>query len=113
LHFTFSPNSNLAKSSLKIKGQNQSDKSIVGLKNFIIAMACKDDKVIADVASTETLQNESFLASKERDLIQALKETMQSPPPRPFQKHDIKWVPHVTTKHGLYNHIEIAIIPWD
>jgi hypothetical protein len=38
---------------------------------------------------------------------------MQSPPPRPFQKHDIKWVPHVTTKDGPYNHTEITVIPWD
>jgi hypothetical protein len=60
----------------------------VGLENFIIAMACEDDKVL-DVVGTETLENEPFLAPRERDLLQALKETLQSPPPRPFQKHDI------------------------
>jgi hypothetical protein len=46
----------------------------VGLENFIIAMACEDDKV-EDVVGTKTLENEPFLASRERDLIQALKET--------------------------------------
>jgi hypothetical protein len=84
----------------------------VGLENFIIAIAREDDTVV-DVVSTETLENEPFFASRERDLIQALKETLQSPPPGPFQKHDINWLPHVTTGHGLYNHIENAVIPWD
>ncbi len=51
-------------------------------------MACEDDKVL-DVVGTETLENEPFLAPRERDLLQALEETLQSPPPRPFQKHDI------------------------
>jgi hypothetical protein len=23
------------------------------------------------------------------------------------------WLPHVTSGHGLYNNVEIAIIPWD
>jgi hypothetical protein len=85
----------------------------VGLKSFIIAMAHQDDKVVLDVVRTETLHNEPFFASKERDLIQILKETLQSPPHRPFQKHDIKWLPHVTTKHGFYNHTKILVIPWD
>ncbi len=84
----------------------------MGLENFIITMAPEDDEVV-DVVGIETLENEPFLASKERDFIQALKETLQSPPPRPFQKHDINWLLHVTTRHGLYNHIEIAVIPWD
>ncbi len=44
----------------------------MGLDNFIIAMTHEDDKVV-DVVSTKTLENEPFLASKERDLIQALK----------------------------------------
>ncbi len=85
----------------------------MGLKSFIIAMAHQDDKVVLDVVRTETLHNEPFFASKERDLIQTLKETLQSPPPRPFQKHDIKWLPHVTTKHGFYNHTKTLVIPWD
>jgi len=38
---------------------------------------------------------------------------MQSPPPRPFQKHDINWLLHVTIRHGSYNHTEIAVISWD
>jgi len=38
---------------------------------------------------------------------------MQFPPLEPFQKHDINWLPHVTTKHGSYNHIKVAIIAWD
>ncbi len=75
-------------------------------------MACKDDKIIVDFAGTKTLQNESFFTSRERDLIQALKETVQSPPLRPFQKRNIKWIFHITTKHGLYNHTQIVIIPW-
>ncbi len=76
-------------------------------------MACKDDKVVVDVVSTKMLQNEPFVTSKERDLIQALKEIVQFLPLGPFQKHDIKWLLHVTTEHGLYNHIEIVVIPWD
>jgi hypothetical protein len=38
---------------------------------------------------------------------------MQFSPLGPFQKHNINELPHVTTGHGLYNHIEIVIIPWD
>jgi hypothetical protein len=84
----------------------------VGLESFIIAMAHEDDKVVVDVVGIETLENEPFL-TRERDLIQALKETLQSPPPRPFQKNDINWFPHVTIGHGLYNQTEIVIIPRD
>jgi hypothetical protein len=75
-------------------------------------MAHEDDKVV-DVVGIETLENEPFFASRERDLIHALKETLQSPPLGPFQKHDINYLLHVTTRHGLYNHIEIVVIPWD
>ncbi len=52
----------------------------MGLDNFIIAIAHEDDKVV-DVVGIATLENEPFLASRERDLIQALKVTLQSPPP--------------------------------
>jgi hypothetical protein len=69
--------------------------------------------VVVDVVGTKTLQNEPFLASKEKDLIWALKETMQSPSPGPFQKHDINWLLHVTIRHGSYNHTENRIISWD
>jgi hypothetical protein len=75
-------------------------------------MACEDDKVVVDVVGIKTLENEPFLA-RERDLIKVLKETLQFPPFRPFQKNDINWFSHVTTRHGVYNHIEIVIIPWD
>jgi len=47
----------------------------VELENFIIAMAHEDDKVV-DVVGTKTLENEPFLVSRERDLIQALNETL-------------------------------------
>ncbi len=76
-------------------------------------MAHQDDKVDVDVVGTKTLPNEPFLVSRERDLIWALKKTIQSPPLGPFQKHDINWLPHVTIRHGSYNHIEIAVISWD
>jgi hypothetical protein len=56
----------------------------VGLDNFIIAMAREEDKVV-DVVGTPTLENEPFFASRERDLIQALKVTLQSPPPGPLK----------------------------
>jgi hypothetical protein len=46
-------------------------------------MAPEDDEVV-DVVGIETLENEPFLTSRERDLIQALKETLQSPPLGPF-----------------------------
>jgi hypothetical protein len=46
-------------------------------------------------------------------LLQALKAIMQEPPPWPFQKSNILWLPHVTSGHGLYNSAKIAIIPWD
>jgi hypothetical protein len=45
----------------------------VGLKSFIITLAHKDDKVVVDVVGTNKLQNEPFLTSKKRELIQALK----------------------------------------
>jgi hypothetical protein len=38
---------------------------------------------------------------------------MQSPLLRPFEKDHITWLLHVTFRHGLYKHIEIAVIPWD
>ncbi len=66
-----------------------------------------------DVGFPKTLQNEPFVALKERDLIEALKEIVQSPPPGPFQKDHITWLFHVVSKHGLYNQIEIIVIPWD
>jgi hypothetical protein len=40
--------------------------------------------VVDDVGIPKILQNELFVVLKERDLIEVLKETMQSPPPRPF-----------------------------
>jgi hypothetical protein len=40
--------------------------------------------VVDDVGIPKILQDESFVASKEKDLIEALKEIMQSFPPRPF-----------------------------
>ncbi len=77
-------------------------------------MAHQDYKVVVDVVNIPNiLQNLPFVASKVRDLIWTLKEIVQFLPFRPFQKHDIKWIPHVTTKHGLYNHIKIVGIPWD
>jgi hypothetical protein len=56
----------------------------VGLKSFIITLAHKDDKVVVDVVGTNKLQNEPFLTSKKRELIQALKEKVQSLPLGPF-----------------------------
>jgi hypothetical protein len=40
--------------------------------------------VMDDVGISEILQDEPFVVSNERDLIEVLKETMQSPPPGPF-----------------------------
>jgi hypothetical protein len=68
---------------------------------------------VNDVGIPKILQDEPFVASKERGLIRALKETMQSPLLRPFEKDHITWLLHVTFRHGLYKHIEIAVIPWD
>jgi hypothetical protein len=40
-------------------------------------MACQDYKVVVDVVGiSKILQNEPFIALKERDLIQTLRETM-------------------------------------
>ncbi len=58
--------------------------------------------VVDDVRIPKILQDETFVASKEKDLIEALKETVQSPPFRPFQKDHITWLRHVTFGHGLY-----------
>ncbi len=66
-----------------------------------------------DVGMLKVLQDEPFVALKERDLIETLKETMQSPPPKPFQKDHITWLPHVAFKHGLYKQTQIVIFPWD
>lgn len=77
-------------------------------------MAHQDYKVVVNVVGIpEILQNLPIVASKERDLIQTLKEIMKSPPFKLFQMHDIKWIPHVTTKHGLYNHTKIVVVRWD
>ncbi len=69
--------------------------------------------VVDDVGFLEILQSEPFVVSKERDLVEGLKETLQSPPPEPYMKDHITWLFHVTFGHGLYKHIEIALIPWD
>jgi hypothetical protein len=55
-----------------------------------------------DVKISKILQDEPFVASKERDLIEALKETVQSPPPGPFQKDHITWLLKVTYGKSLY-----------
>ncbi len=69
--------------------------------------------VVDDVGILEILQDEPFVALKKRDLIEALKEAMQSPPPEPSQKDHITWLPYVTFGHDLYKQIEITVIPWD
>jgi hypothetical protein len=69
--------------------------------------------VMDDVRILKILHNEPFVVLKERDLIEALKETVQSPLPRPFQKDHIIWLPHLTSRHNLYKQIEIVVIPWD
>jgi hypothetical protein len=58
--------------------------------------------VVDDVGIIEILQDEPFVALKERDLIEVLKENMQSPHPRPSQKDHITWLPYVTFRHDLY-----------
>ncbi len=68
---------------------------------------------VNDVGIPKILQDEPFVASKERDIIETLKEIVQSPPLGPFQKDHITWLLHVTFGHGLYKHIEIVFIPWD
>jgi hypothetical protein len=52
--------------------------------------------VVDDVGILEILQGEPFVVLKERDLIKALNEIMQSPPLRLFQKDHITWLHHVT-----------------
>jgi hypothetical protein len=59
--------------------------------------------VMDDVGISKILENEPFVALKERDLIEALKETMQSTPHGPFQKDHITWLLHVTFGHSFYN----------
>jgi hypothetical protein len=49
----------------------------VGLQSLIIAMPCQDYKVVVDVVGIpKILQNEPFIALKERNLIKTLKETI-------------------------------------
>ncbi len=48
--------------------------------------------VMDDVGILKILQNEPFDVSKERDLIETLKEKVQSPPFEPFQKDHHKVV---------------------
>ncbi len=83
--------------------------------NFFYVMLNQDYSkvVVDDVGIPEILQDEPFVASKERDLIEALKETVQSPLFKPFQKDHITWLPHVTSRHSLYKQTEIAVIPWE
>ncbi len=45
------------------------------------------------------------------DLLQALKAIVREPPLGPFQRSNIMWLPHVTSGHGLYTNVEIAVIP--
>jgi hypothetical protein len=69
--------------------------------------------VVDDVGIFEILQDEPFVALKEMDLIEALNETIQSPPFRRFQKDHITWLHHVTSRHSLYKQTKIVFIPWD
>jgi hypothetical protein len=69
--------------------------------------------VFDDCGIPEIIEDTPFISSRKRDLLQALKATVQEPPPGPFQKFDILWLPYVTSVHGLYNNAEISVIPWD
>jgi hypothetical protein len=65
-----------------------------------------------DVVPIETLHNEPFFASKERDLIQALKETVQFPPPRPFKS--MVSSAFLMSQLGMASkHTKMSVIPWD
>ncbi len=69
--------------------------------------------VFDDGGVPEIIEDTPFIPSRKRDLLQALKATVQEPLLGPIQKSNILWLPHVTSGHGLYNTVEIAIIPWD
>jgi hypothetical protein len=69
--------------------------------------------VFDDGGISKIVEDTPFISSRKRDLLQALKATVQETPPGPFQKFDIIWLPHVISGLGLYNNAEIAIIPWD
>jgi hypothetical protein len=77
-------------------------------------MASPEYNVVFDDGGVpEIIEDTPLIPSRKRDLLQALKATMQEPRLGPFQKSNILWLPHVTREHGLYNNVEIAIIPWD
>ncbi len=63
--------------------------------------------VVDDVGIMEILQDEPFVALKKRDLIEVLKEIVQSPLLGPFQKDHITWLHHVTYGHGLYKQLKL------
>jgi hypothetical protein len=62
----------------------------------------------------EIIEDTPFIPSREKDLLQAFFESNRAKAfPGPFQKSNILWLPHVTSRHGLYNSAKIAIIQWD
>jgi len=69
--------------------------------------------VFHDGGIPQIFENTPFIPSKDTDLLQALKATVQETPPGPFQRSDIMWLPHVTSGHRPYTNVEIAVVPWD
>jgi len=63
---------------------------------------------VNDVGIPKILQDEPFVASKERDIIETLKEIVQSPPLGPFRKHHITWLLHVTFGHGFISILKLC-----
>ncbi len=65
--------------------------------------------VFDDCGVPKIIEDTPFIPSTKRNLLQALKVIVQEPCLEP----NILWLPHVTSGHGLYSNVEIAIIPSD
>lgn len=49
---------------------------------------------------------------RERELLKKLRDMKQTPPPGPFCKEDVAWIPIRTQSAGQYFLHEVAVIPW-
>lgn len=51
-------------------------------------------------------------AQRDSELLEALHDTTQYPPPGLIRYSDLTWIPHRTQGNGTSNDSEIATIPW-
>lgn len=55
---------------------------------------------------------EAYVA-RERDVVIAMRNRLQTPPAGKFSKADLTWAPHVNVGRGVQKQVKVAVISWD